>query len=141
MYVLIFISHLPLDTTYPLELTIKGEIKSLQLPGFKIDQMSQGFYIRNSTGLTNGKPSWTHENGIGSSIWFANASKSWVVGSTKDIGSSFGYLSSSTSPDNSIPEAKNWEYLDLELLRIKNYTDFENVKWIRSSDISIKRGM
>ena len=133
MYILIFISHLPLDSTYPLQLTIKGEIKGLQnqQAGLKFDQLLQGFYIRNSTGLTNGKPSWTHENGIGFSIWFANASKSWVVGVTEVIGSSFGFLNSSTSPDNSIPqEAKNWEYFDIN-----------SGKWIMSSDISIKRGM
>ena len=130
-YVLIFIPHLPLDTTYPLQLTIKGEIKGLQIQGFKFDILLQGFYLRNTTCLTNGKPSWTHENGIGFSIWFANASKSWVVGKTKNIGSSFGYLSSSTSPDNSVPqEAKNWEY-----------GDHTSGKWIMSSDISIKRSM
>ena len=128
-YVLIFIPHLPLDTTYPLQLTIKGEIKGLHFQGQKSDQLLQGFYIRNSTGLTNGKPSWTH--GIAFSIWFANASKSWVVGRTKKIGSNSGGLKSSTSPDNSIPqEAKNWEYLDQT-----------SGKWIMSSDISIKRSM
>ena len=133
MYVLIFISHLPLDTTYPLQLTIKGEIKGLQdqETGFKVDQWIQGFYIRNSTGLTNGKPSWTHESKSFVSIWFANASKSWMVGKTNDIGSNSGYLKSSTSPDNSIPqEAKNWEYVDQT-----------SGKWIMSSDISIKRSM
>ena len=131
MYILIFISHLPLDSTYPLQLTIKGEIKGLQFQGIKIDQTLQGVYIRNSTGLTNGKPSWTHENGIGVSIWFANASESWMVGDTKYIGLSFGILRSSTSPDNSVPqEAKNWEYVDQT-----------SDKWIMSSDISIKRGM
>ena len=114
-----------------MQLTIKGEIKGLQVQGRKFDQLLQGFYIRNSTGLTNGMPSWTHENGLGFSIWFANASKSWMVGKNKRIGSNFGSLTSSTSPDNSLPqEAKNWEY-----------HDFTIGKWIMSNDISIKRSM
>ena len=124
-------SHLPLDTTYPLQLTIKGEIKGLQVQGIILDQLLQGFYIRNSTGLTNGKPSWAHEKGIRVSIWFANASKSWMVGKTNDIGSNSGVLAAFTSPDNSVPqEGKNWEYVDQT-----------GGKWIMSSDISIKRGM
>ena len=127
-------SHLPLDTTYPLQLTIEGEIKGLQLEGYKLDQLLQGFYIRNSTGLTNSKPSWTHENSnIGFSIWFDDARESWVVGYTIEIGSSSGsrLLRSSTSPDSSIPqEAENWEYLDLN-----------SAEWTMSGDISIKRGM
>ena len=61
MYALIFISHLPLDSNYPLQLTLKGEIKGLQVGGEKVDQWLQGFYIRNTTGLTNNMPSWTNE--------------------------------------------------------------------------------
>ena len=113
-------------------MTIKGEIKGFQSQktGVKYDQLLQGFYIRNSTGLTNGKPIWHHENGIGVSIWFDDASEKWMVG-LKVIGSNSGILRSSTSPDNSIPqEAKNWEYVDQNSL-----------KWIMSSDISIKKGM
>ena len=134
MYILIFISHLPLDSTYPLQLTIKGEIKGLQFQGIKIDQFLQGVYIRNSTGLTNSKPSWTHESDSALAIWFDDASGKWQVGD-----SNFVFLRSSTSPDNSLPqEAKNWEYLDVNNLYV-NYQLSE--KYITSSNISIKRGM
>ena len=109
-------------------MTIKGEIKALNFQGIKYEQLLQGFYIRNSTGLTNGKPSWTHENGIDLSIWFDG--EGWMVGDTKIIGLKMGYLMSSTSQDNSLPqEAKNWEYADIS-----------SDKLIMSSDISIKRG-
>ena len=122
-------SHLPLDTTYPLQLTIKGEIKGLQVQGIILDQLLQGFYIRNSTGLTNGKPSWTHES-MSASIWFEDAHEKWQVGFIKN-GELVPILRSSTSPDNSVPqEAKNWEYFGI-------YSH----QWTMSSDISIKRGM
>ena len=112
-------------------MTIKGELKGFEIQGVKLDNFIQGFYIRNTTGLTNYKPSWTHEHDIGYSVWFDDASESWVVGYTKDIGSSLCLLSSSTSQDNSVPqEAKNWEYVD-----------FNSDQWINSSDICIKRGI
>ena len=135
--VLIFISHLPLDSTYPLKLTIKGEIEGLhiQQAGFKLDQYIQGFYIRNATGLTNGRPSWTDESGLPYSIWFDDKSKYWRVGLSSAIGTNgtirTNILQSSTSPDSTFPhEAQNWEYHHLT-----------NGKWIMSSDISITAGM
>ena len=132
--VLIFISHLPLDSTYPLKLTIKGEIEGLhiQQAGFKLDQYIQGFYIRNATGLTNGRPSWTDESGLPYSIWFDDKSEYWRVGLSSAIGTNkSSFLQSSTSPDSTVPhEAQNWEYLHLT-----------NSTWIMSSDISIEPGM
>ena len=129
MYVLIFILHLPLETTYPLQLTIKGEIKGLQYQGIKTDQYLQGFYIRNAN-LTNGRPSWTHESIGRIVILFDDANEKWQVAVFKN-GQHVSVLRSSTSPDNSVPhEAKNWEYHNQN-----------NDKWYMSSDISIERGM
>lgn len=113
-----------------MQLTIKGEIKGLQIEGKKIYELLQGFYIRNSNGLINGKPSWTLKVGSGFSIWFHDASEKWLVTYIEN-GQPIPFLVSSTSPDNSVPqEAKNWEYLD-----------FNSGKLIMSSDISIIRGM
>ena len=111
-----------------MQLTIKGEIKGLQDSGTKFDQLLQGFYIRNTIGLTNSKPHWTHESN-GLSIWFDDAREFWLVGVNQNSQESGLFLASSTSPDFESQEAQNWAYFD--------FSD----QWINSSDISIKRGM
>ena len=125
--VLILILYSFLESTYGLQLAIKGNIKALQSQGFKYDQLLEGFYIRDKTGLTNvSRPSWKNERNSLYAIWFDDENGNWLVGRGH-----VGFLRSSTSPDNGAPqEAKNWEYLDLN-----------NYKWIMSSEISIKAGM
>ena len=125
-----------LESTYGLELAIKGNIKALEFEGFKYDQLLEGFYIRDKTGLTNvSRPSWTNERNSLYAIWFDDENGNWLVGLVNKKKKK-SLLRSSTSPDNGAPqEAKNWEYLDL------NNSNLTNYKWIMSSEISIKRGM
>ena len=126
-HVLIFISNLLLDLTYPVHLAIKGDLKTVPI-GLVQFQDLEGFYIRDEVYLTNGRPSWHHERLSWLALWFDDESGNWMVGHYKQ---NIGLLISSTSPDNRIPEEVNtWEA----------NVDRLNDKWIMSSDISIKAG-
>ena len=125
--VLIFIFNLLLDSTYPLHLEIKGDLKTVQITELLQFQDLEGFYIR-EVYLTNGRPSWHHERLSWLALWFDYESGNWMVG---DYKKNIGLLISSTSPDNRIPEEVNtWEF----------NIGLHNEKWIMSSDISIKAG-
>ena len=126
-HVLIFISNLLLDLTYPVHLAIKGDLKTAQINHLLQFQHLEGFYIR-EVNLTNGRPSWHHESLTWAALRFESKSGNWVVGHYKY---NFLLLKSSTSQDNRIPEEVNtWEA----------NVDRLNDKWIMSSDISIKAG-
>ena len=128
-HVLIFISNLLLDSTYPVHLSIKGDLKTVQITELIQFQDLEGFYIR-EVYLTNGRPSWHHERLSWLALWFDYESGNWMVGDYKRKN---GLLISSTSPDNRIPEQVNtWEAK-------VGWGDL-NDKWIMSSDISIKAG-
>ena len=68
-HVLIFISNLLLDSTYPVHLSIKGDLKTVQVTELIQFQDLEGFYIR-EVYLTNGRPSWHHETITWPSLWF-----------------------------------------------------------------------
>ena len=127
-HVLIFISNLLLDSTYPVHLSIKGDLKTVQITELIQFQDLEGFYIR-EVYLTNGRPSWHHERLSWLALWFDYESGNWMVGDYKRKN---GLLISSTSPDNRIPEQVNtWEAnneANVDLLNDK------------LSDISIKAG-
>ena len=113
-----------------MQLSIKGDIKEFET---KVDfvHLLQGFYIRNKTDLTNGRPSWTHE-GIPYAIWFCNESGKWIVGENRKIGSNRGWLRSSNLSDNQVPQqAKDFEFrMDSKWFRVP-----------KSVTISITAGM
>ena len=77
-HVLIFIFNLLLDSTYPLHLEIKGDLKTVQITELIQFQDLEGFYIREAN-LTNGRPSWTHESIGRIVILFDDANEKWQV--------------------------------------------------------------
>ena len=86
-----------------------------------LDQLLQGFYIRNVTaGPINGRPSWQHET-YPVAIWFDNSSETWRVGEYQDIGlnltrSNEGFLRSTTFPDSSAQRCVLHIYFPEDLL-------------------------
>ena len=63
-----------------MHLSIKGDLKTVQITELLQFQDLEGFYIR-EVYLTNGRPSWHHERLSWLALWFDYESGNWMVGS------------------------------------------------------------